>query len=118
MSELKISMGRGGTQHWTQARLVQRNITSGISQPRHLGGSVKQPEGNSLFVLETILTGAMRVIHITVKTEETQRLRIKFVLYCPTSVFNLKIKRANFFRKQNCQMFNAHSQGLTFSSHR
>ena len=35
-------------------------------------------------VLETIRTGAMRVIHITVKTEETQRLRIKFVLYCPT----------------------------------
>ena len=28
------------------------------------------------FVLETIRTG----IHITVKTEETQRLRIKFVL--------------------------------------
>ena len=34
-----------------------------------------------VFVLETIRT---RVIHITVKTEETQRLRIKFVLYCPT----------------------------------
>ena len=32
------------------------------------------------FVLETIRTGTMRVIHITVKTEETQRLRIKFVL--------------------------------------
>ena len=36
-----------------------------------------------LFVLETICTGAMRVIHIPVKTEETQRLRIKCVLYCP-----------------------------------
>ena len=35
------------------------------------------------FVLffETIRTSAMRVIHITVKTDETQRLRIKFVLY-------------------------------------
>ena len=33
--------------------------------------------------LETIRTGAMRVIHIPVKTQETQRLRIKFVLYCP-----------------------------------
>ena len=33
--------------------------------------------------METIRTGAMRVIHIPVKTEETQRLRIKFVLYCP-----------------------------------
>ena len=32
------------------------------------------------FVLETIRTGAMRVIHITVKTDETQKLRIKFVL--------------------------------------
>ena len=31
-----------------------------------------------VFVLETIRTGAMRVIHIPVKTEETQRLRIKF----------------------------------------
>ena len=36
------------------------------------------------FVLETVRTSAMRVIHITVKTEETQRLRIKFVLYCST----------------------------------
>ena len=36
------------------------------------------------FVLETIRTGSMRVIHITVKTEETQKLRNKFVLYCPT----------------------------------
>ena len=34
--------------------------------------------------LETIRTGTMRVIHITVKTQETQRLRIKFALYCPT----------------------------------
>ena len=42
----KISMGQG-IQHWTQARLVQRNITSGRSEARHLGGSVKQPEGNS-----------------------------------------------------------------------
>ena len=33
-----------------------------------------------LFVLETIRTGAMRVIHVIVKTEETQ----KFVLYCTT----------------------------------
>ena len=37
-----------------------------------------------LFVLETIRTSAVRVIHITVKTEETQRLCIKFVLYCST----------------------------------
>ena len=51
------------------------------------------------FVLETIRTGAMRVIHIPVKTEETQRLRIKFVLYCPICALNLKIKRANFCRK-------------------
>ena len=32
------------------------------------------------FVLETVRTSAMRVIHISVKTEETQILRIKFVL--------------------------------------
>ena len=38
----------------------------------------------SLFVLETIRTGAMRVIHVIVKTEETQKLRMKFVLYCTT----------------------------------
>ena len=37
-----------------------------------------------LFVLETIRTSAMRVIHIIKKTEETQRLRIVFVLYCST----------------------------------
>ena len=30
--------------------------------------------------METIRTGAMRVVHITVNTEETQILRIKFVL--------------------------------------
>ena len=35
-------------------------------------------------VLETIRTGAMRVIHVIVKTEETQKLRMKFVLYCTT----------------------------------
>ena len=48
--------------------------------------------GNGLmmfFVLETIRTGAMRVIHIPVKTEETQRLRIKFVLYCPICALDL-----------------------------
>ena len=36
--------------------------------------------------VETIRTSAMRVIHITVKTEETQRLRSMFVLYCSTLV--------------------------------
>ena len=36
------------------------------------------------FVLETIRTSAMRVIHIIVKTEETQKLSIVFVLYCAT----------------------------------
>ena len=49
------------------------------------------------FVLEPIRTGAMRVIHIP--TEETQRLRIKFVLYCPICALDLKIKRANLCRK-------------------
>ena len=32
--------------------------------------------------------------------------------------FQLENQRANFCRKQNCQIFNAQSQGLTFSSHR
>ena len=34
-----------------------------------------------VFVLETIRTSTMRVIHIIVKTEQTQKLRIIFVLY-------------------------------------
>ena len=34
------------------------------------------------FVLKTIRTGAMRVIHISVKTEETQKLGIMFVVCC------------------------------------
>ena len=52
--------------------------------------SIKQPiKSNSVgpgnmshcsVVLETIRTGAMRVVHITVNLEETQILRIKFVL--------------------------------------
>ena len=37
-----------------------------------------------LFVFGTIRTNAMRVIHIIVKTEEKQRLRIVFVLFCST----------------------------------
>ena len=41
-------------------------------------------------VLETMRTGAMRVVHIPVKTEETQRLRIKFVLNCPICGFQLE----------------------------
>ena len=57
-------------------------------------------------VLETIRTSAMRVVHIPVQTEETQRLRIKIVLCCPICALNLKIKRANFCRKQNCQIIN------------
>ena len=38
---------REGIQHWTKARLVQCNLTSGGSEARHLGSSVKQPEGDS-----------------------------------------------------------------------
>ena len=44
------------------------------------GVCVSWGRGCLLFVLETIRTGTMRVIQITVKTEETQILRIKFVL--------------------------------------
>ena len=34
-----------------------------------------------LFVLETIRASAMRVIHVIVKTEETQKFRMNFVLH-------------------------------------
>ena len=47
VSEHKISLGREGIEHWTQARFVQCNVTSGGSEARHLGGSVKQPEVDS-----------------------------------------------------------------------
>ena len=57
------------------------------------------PTHRGFFFFLTIRTGAMRVVHIPVKTEETQRLRIEFVLYCPICAFNLKIKRINFCRK-------------------
>ena len=40
----KISLGCEGIQHWTQARLVQCNVTSGGGEARHLGTSVKQPD--------------------------------------------------------------------------
>ena len=46
--------------------------------------STARGAGRVGFVSETIFTSAMRVIHIIVKTEETQRLRIVFVLYCST----------------------------------
>ena len=54
-------------------------------QPRH-GSSLRDNKRNMqcFFVLEMIRTGAMRVIHVIVKTEETQKLRMKFVLYCTT----------------------------------
>ena len=39
---------------------------------------------HNFFFLETIRTSAMRVIHVIVKTEETQKLRMKFVLYRTT----------------------------------
>ena len=59
--------------------------TFGTGKPRGRGQAPGRGvwTGVVCFVLQTIRTGAMRVIHIPVKTEETQRLRIKFVLYCP-----------------------------------
>ena len=44
----------------------------------------------------------------TVKTEETQRLRVKFVL-CRSEFSTLKIEQTHFGRKQDCQTLNAHS---------
>ena len=52
--------------------------TAGNASPKASRRVVRQQP--LCFVLETIRTGAMRVIHITVNTEETQILRIKFVL--------------------------------------
>ena len=51
VSEHEISMGREGIQHRTEARVVQRNITSGGSAACHLGGSVKQ-QGTVLLVTD------------------------------------------------------------------
>ena len=45
-----------------------------------LGSKCVGPHDFCFFVLETIRTGAMRVVHITVNTEVTQILRIKFAL--------------------------------------
>ena len=53
----------------------------------------------------------------TVKTEETQRLRVKFVLYCSTRISNLKIQQTNLCRNQDCQTLNAHSQSLSICCH-
>ena len=44
---IRSRCGREGIQHWTEARLIQRNITSGGNAARHHGGNVKQPEGDS-----------------------------------------------------------------------
>ena len=64
--------------------------------------------------LETIRTGGMRVIHIPVKTEETQRLRIKFVLYCPICAFKLENQTSSLLSE--IKLSNV-SQGLAFSNH-
>ena len=52
---------------------------------------------NLFVVLETIRTGAMRVVHIHVKTEETQRLRITFVsfFHCSSLSFSLSLSAAS-----------------------
>ena len=58
----------------------QRSVISG-----HTTRVVSTPfaplSAQIVFVLETFRTGTMRVIHITVKTDETQILRIMFVLF-------------------------------------
>ena len=56
-------------------------------------------------VLETIRTGAMRVVHITVKTEETQRLRIKFVLVLSYLNSNTTCTVLPEFKHNVCQQF-------------
>ena len=47
VSKHKISLGFVGVQHWTRASHVQRNITCGGCETRHLRGSVQQQEANS-----------------------------------------------------------------------
>ena len=53
------------------------------------------------FVLETIRTSAMRVIHITVETKETQKLRVVFVLHCSTSQTQAKTTIQSVNRSTN-----------------
>ena len=83
---------------------VTAETEQGLRRLQQLSAHSRVP--SVLFVLETIRTGAMRVIHIPVKDEETQRLRIKFVLYCPICALDLKIKRAILCRNKTvkCSM--------------
>ena len=64
------------TETWSNDRALLVEVTDvadvQVLKPRH-------PGRQCLFVLETIRTGAMRVIHIPVKTEETQRLRLSYL---------------------------------------
>ena len=77
VSKHKISLGREGIQHCTQARVVQRNITSGGSVARYLGGSVKQQEGDSALgdgCAKSVLLceGAESTSSVPKETEEDQ----------------------------------------------
>ena len=76
-----------------------------------------------LFVcLETVRTGTMRVIHISVKTEETQILHIKFVLVL--SYLNSNTSKSTFPTvdqvkdPDNKQNYRPHRQQVYSSSNR
>ena len=74
--------------HWLEAERITHMYDprwgTGVWLGRHSASDahlIGTPGGViHVVVLETIRTGAMRVVHITVNIEETQKLRIKFVL--------------------------------------
>ena len=52
-----------------------------------------------LFVLETIRTGAIRVVHVIVKTEETQKLHEVCVIQCFLSWHSLTFALSGFSKQ-------------------
>ena len=73
-----------------------------------------------LFVLETIRTGAMHIIHIFVKSEETQRLRIEFCTVLSQSVHSTwKSNKLTFVGKQTvkCSMANLQASQQSLLRH-
>ena len=88
VSYKKPLMQIGERCHWLEAERITHMYDprwgTGVWLGRHSASDahlIGTPGGViHVVVLETIRTGAMRVVHITVNIEETQKLRIKFVL--------------------------------------
>ena len=90
-----VTMSRSTSRNVAQEKLFQEERLRMLRcdkffQTRAVQGQTDHITLKVLLVLETIRTSAMRVIHITVMTNETQRLRIKFVLYCLICAFKHK----------------------------